>query len=273
MQRNQLPPKPGHTFVLRQEKVVYVSTPKVACTSIKLVIGSVCGEDLDAIRREGFHSRRGWQNVPTLHELSDDELSGITGENGWHIFAVVRHPSQRLWSAWQQKLLFRVPPFLAKIPDGLVPPLPHTTADVVGSFQRFVAAMADGQLSRLMQDPHFRPQKRVLAAGRMPYTRVYTLGEMDQVMADLRERVRAHGGGPLADLSSSNSSPLKPLRTIFTDDVEAGIRNVYRADFSRWFDGDDVVPPDAMDGEEYPPALLEEALRRTELNMGLAQRT
>jgi Sulfotransferase family len=250
-----------------------VSTPKVACTSLKLVIGHVCGEDMAAIRRIGIHARRGWKVVPTLHELSDDELSEITGDNGWHVFAVVRHPSQRLWSAWQQKLLFRVPAVLARTPPSLIPPVPRTTEDVVSSFQRFVAAMAEGQLNRLMRDPHFRMQQHVLAARRMPYTRVYTFGEMDQVMTDLEERLRTHGGGPLPVLPSSNSSPLKALRETFTDEVASAIRTVYGADFRRWFRGEPVVPPDAIDGREYPATLLEEARRRSEMNVARAKST
>ena len=245
--------------MLRQQKVVYVSTPKVACTSLKLVIAQICGEQAVASHPEIIHNRRYWRSVPTLHDLSDQELDEIHTDNGWHVFAVVRHPTQRVWSAWQEKLLFRVPHLLAKAPENLVPPLPQTTDDIVASFQRFTAAMAAGECPRLMRDPHFRPQQAVLAARRMPYTRVYKISELDQVMAVLSERVRASGGGPVPPLPASNPTPLKPLRSMFTEGVLTAINEVYRADFKRWFRDADPMPSGTLVDDGYSPAQLREA--------------
>lgn len=266
MRRDQLPPRPGHTFVLRREKVVYVSTPKVACTSLKSLIAQVGGEDLDSIGPDHIHNRKLWSRVPTLHELPDDELAGISGNNGWHIFAVVRHPTERLWSAWQNKLLLRVPRILDRTPEAYVPALPRSTGDVEQSFRRFVLGMAGGALDRLMRDPHFRPQQHVLAAGRMPYTRVYTIDELREVVADLEARLREAGSTPLPPLPASNSTPLRPLRSMFTDEVQAAIRHAYAADFRRWFPDEEIIPPGSLDADEYPANQLDEALRRAEEN-------
>jgi len=135
VRRDQLPPQATHTFVLRDYKIVYVSTPKVACTSLKWMVAGIGGEDpqvfLDAARpgtESAIHVHRLWQKVPTLHEMSDDDLAGIDGDKGWHVFAMVRHPAARLWSAWQEKLLLRIPRMLDKTPARLVPALPKSTA-------------------------------------------------------------------------------------------------------------------------------------------------
>ena len=271
VRRDQLPRHAGRSFVLRDYKIVYVSTPKVACTSLKWMVAGIGGEDprvfFDAARpgtESAIHVHRLWQKVPTLHEMSDDDLAGIDGDNGWHVFAMVRHPASRLWSAWQEKLLFRIPRMLVKTPARLVPALPMSTADVVGSFQRFVSAMVAGECPALMRDPHFRPQRGVLAVGRMPYTRVYTIDEMDQMVADLDAHVRSHGGDPVPPPKPRNETVLKPLRSIFTHEVQTMIRDVYAGDLRRWFRGEDIVPPGSPQDAEYPPEQLAEVLRLIE---------
>lgn len=240
--------------MLEDVRTVYVSTPKVACSSLKKVIAGIGGEDVDGLRRT-IHQRWRWQRVPTLHDLDDDRLAAIDGDAGWHLFAVVRDPATRLWSAWQEKLLLRMPRIVERTPEHLVPPVPQTPEDVVRAFQRFVAALADGDGGPLRRDAHFAPQARVLAAGRMPYTRVYRLPELAEVMADLERQVREYGGEPLLPLPHSNATPLKPPLEAFDEATLAGIGRLYRRDYRHWFpDGPRPV------GEPAAERYTEEAL-------------
>jgi len=283
MRRDQLPAEPKRGYVLPQHKVVYVSTPKAACTSMKWVIAALAGEDLqrfgEVVIRPGttpaaiIHPRRFWQRTRQLHNLPRKLLTDIDGANGWHIFAIVRHPTSRLWSAWQDKLLLRDPHMTRKIPESLVPPLPQSTADVTEAFQAFVASMADASCEDVMADPHFLPQHLVLAAERMPYTRIYTTAEMDQAMHDLQEWVSANGGGRVPALQSSNDTPLRPLRSMFTDDVLAKIRDVYAVDFQTWFSEADLVPPGTLDDREYAPTQLAEVGRLVQRHRRIGQLT
>lgn len=258
-----------------------MSTPKVACTALKWVIASMAGEDADAFRRAtrstkrwpaSIHRRRLWRRVPTLHSLSDDQLAEIDAANGWHVFAVVRHPTSRLWSAWQQKLLPRVPHTMAQVPGHLVPPVPRTADDVVEGFRRFVEGLAAGECDELLRDNgHFRAQSDLLVPERMPYTRIYTLGEMDRVMADLNERVLAVGGDPVQVQPPGNLSTLKPLRSMFTPEVLAAIRDAYREDFQRWFADADVMPAGVLDDDDYPAEVLAEIRRLAERERQVAR--
>lgn len=239
--------------MLEDVRTVYVSTPKVACSSLKTVVAGLGGEDVGRLRR--IHQRELWERVPTLHDLDDDRLAAIDGDAGWHVFAVVRDPVTRLWSAWQEKLLLRIPRMVERTPAHLVPPVPDTPEDVVRSFQRFVAAFADGDGGELRRDPHFAPQARVLAAGRMPYTRVYRLSELGQAMRDLERQASAYGGGPVPPLPHSNSTPLRPPREAFDEATLAGIGAIYRKDFRHWFP-DGPQPTGEPAAEQY----TEEAL-------------
>jgi hypothetical protein len=280
MRRDQLPSEPKRSYLLPRYKIVYVSTPKAACTSLKWVIAGLAGEDLSRFQeviRPGttpastIHPRKFWQYAGRLHDLTDEQLAEVEGANGWHIFAVVRHPTMRLWSAWQEKLLLREPHMAGKIPADLVPPLPRSTADVVEAFHKFVAGMVDASNSVIMDDPHFRPQHELLAAGRMPYTRIYTTGEIDQAMRDLADRVRANGGASMPTLPSVNETPLKPLRSIFTAEVLATISEVYEADFRTWFRDADPVPPGTLDDNEYPPTQLAEVGRLVDRHVRIGE--
>jgi hypothetical protein len=282
VRRDQLPPNPRNTFVLERYRVVYVSTPKAACTSLKWVVAGLGGEDPESFARGvsggttaagSIHTRGLWRKVPQLSRLSDEKLGEIDAENGWHVFAVVRHPTSRLWSAWQQKLLMREPHMLrkGKTPRHLVPGLPKTTRDVVEAFQSFVAGIARGESRDLMANAHFAPQTDVLAPDRVPYTRIYTVAEMPRVMADLDEQVRAHGGGPVKPLPASNETPLKPLRSMFTAEVLATVQEFYAADFRRWFPDGDLVPPGTLDDGEYPPTQLAEIGRLVDRHARIGQ--
>src|SRR4051812_27284894 len=116
MQRDQLPRfRPAANYVLPQWKLVYVSNPKAACTSIKWILADLQGVEAErfyrTIRYETTRAttihreRQVWGETPRLRNLSDEQLAEITPENGWFVFTASRHPATRLWSGWQSKLL------------------------------------------------------------------------------------------------------------------------------------------------------------------------
>jgi hypothetical protein len=148
MRRDQLPPHKTATYVLPDHKVVYVSVPKAACTSLKWLIAELQGEDPERFHRSRsrevgramtIHRRDLWQHTPMLHQLPDEKLEAISPDEGWFIFAVVRHPSARLWAAWQSKFLLREPRWIDEFADApWLPRVPRSTGDVTEDFRRFV---------------------------------------------------------------------------------------------------------------------------------------
>jgi hypothetical protein len=75
-----------------------------------------------------IHRRDLWRHTPMLHVLPDEELAAISPDDEWFVFAVVRHPSARVWAAWQSKFLLREPrwidefagaPWLPRVPGRL----------------------------------------------------------------------------------------------------------------------------------------------------------
>ena len=255
MRRSELPPHKSATYVLPRWKVVYVSVPKAACTSIKWLIAELQDENparfhaaltREVARAMTIHRRRSWQHTPMLHKLADEELAAIEPEQGWFVFAVIRHPTARLWSAWQSKFLLREAKYVERFCDApWLARLPRTTQDVVEDFQRFVRSIADDPEQSVMRDRHFLPQSRLLTPDRTPYTKIYETREIPQLLRDLDAHVRDQGWRRPLELAASNETPLRPLAAMFTQDVTAAIRDVYGEDFERF--SYDRVEPDGLD--------------------------
>jgi hypothetical protein len=275
MTRDQLPPHKGATYVLPRWKVVYVSVSKAACTSIKWMLAGLQGEDpkrfYRAVNREvsralTIHTRPLWRHTPMLHELSDAELAEISPENGWFTFTAVRHPSGRLWSAWQSKLLLRDPKWVARAGEApWFPRVPETSGDVVEDFHRFVRAVETGEAEIVMADRHFRLQSDLAAPDRMPYTRIYDIRELPAMLDELAAHLRTHGWDGSLALRPANDTPLRPLATVFTPEIRASIRRVYAPDFAA-FDYDDDIPDRFDASGEYGEASLREVARLAERN-------
>ena len=272
MIRNELPPNKTATYVMRRWKTVYVSVPKAACTSLKWLVADLQGEDPEhfysAMSRETgrsmtIHHRARWQRTPMLNELSDEELAEIHPDNGWFVFGVVRHPSARLWSGWQSKFLLREPHFYAHYPEAPWPRLPERTSDVVEDFQSFVRTLDREPEQPIFQDRHFRSQTRLLRDEQVPYSRIYKTAEFGDLMSDLEAHLKPFGLDEMPRLRRSNETPLLPVASLFTPEVNAVVERHYGVDFER-FGYPDVVPEALSRTPDYSPELLAEVGRLVE---------
>jgi hypothetical protein len=273
VRREDLPRHPTSTFVLPRWQAMYVAVNKAACTSLKWLIA-----DLQDERRERFyeslsseisrtmtiHRRRLWEHTPMAADLDDDELTAISPDGGWFVFAVVRHPTSRLFSAWQSKLLLREPSWVAKCGGAdWFPRIPRCGDDIVEDFARFVRAV-DRDPALVMANRHFAPQHRLLALKRMRYTRIYTTHEIPLLLEDLSGHLRERGwqGAELA-LERSNAAPLRPIAGLFGEDVLQAARSIYRQDFAA-FEFGGPAPAQLEPVDTYPDAAVAEIGRLIE---------
>jgi hypothetical protein len=274
MDREQLPPHKTAAYVMTRWRALYVSVNKAACTSLKWLVAELQGEDRARFHRSlsrevtptmTIHRRNLWRKTPMAKRLPDEELAEIGPENGWFIFAAVRHPTARLFSAWQSKLLLREPWWVEEYGEqAWFPREPRTGEDIVEEFHRFVETLARDPGSRIMRNRHFAPQHWMLAADRMPYTRIYRTSEISQLLADLEAHVRAQGydGEPLK-LMRANETPLEPIAGLFTPEVLAAARVLYAPDFEA-FGYDDPLPDRVLPGDRYDDAAVAEIGRLVE---------
>lgn len=265
MDRIQLPPHKSATFVLPQYRLVYVSVPKAACTSVKWLLADIAEEDAEefhgSLSREvtrgtAIHRRSLWRKTPMLHQLSAAELNDISGDNGWMIFAVTRHPTVRLWSAWQSKLLMREPLWMERFGGAdWLPRVPRSTEDVVEDFHKFVVSVMSDPEHPILRDRHFTPQADLLNAGLTPYTNLYDTSQFSTMTKDLETHLRAHDWDGTFQLNRSNETPLQPLRRAFAEDVVSAITALYFNDFVQ-LGYDNPMPPKLLDDAEYAAAAI-----------------
>ena len=274
MDRDQLPPHKTAAYVMTRWRALYVSVNKAACTSLKWLVAELQGEDPERFHRSlsrevtpamTIHRRNLWRRTPMAKRLPDKRLAEIGPDNGWFVFAAVRHPTARLFSAWQSKLLLREPWWVDEFgEEEWFPREPRTGEDIVAEFHRFVGILARDPASRIVRNRHFASQHWMLAPDRMPYTRIYRTSEIPQLLADLEAHVRAQGynGEPLK-LMRANETPLEPIAGLFTPAVLEASRRLYADDFKA-FGYDDPLPDRVLPGDSYDDAAVAEIGRLVE---------
>jgi Sulfotransferase family len=275
MRRDQLPPHKTACYVMPRWKAVYVSVNKAACTSLKWLVADIQEESRERFHRSlsrevsrtmTIHRRMLWQKTPMAKWMTDEELAAISPDDGWFVFGVVRHPTARLFSAWQSKLLLREPWWWVDEfgSEPWFPRVPASGDEVVEDFVRFVRTIAEDPEQRVFRNRHFAPQNYLLAVDRMEYTRIYRTAEIPSLLSDFERHLRAQGWErePLK-LARANETPLKPIPSLFTDEVLQASRTLYREDFEA-FGYDDPMPEGLDPSDGYSEASIAEVGRLIE---------
>ncbi|WP_375501445.1 sulfotransferase family 2 domain-containing protein [uncultured Jatrophihabitans sp.] len=240
---------PGNSWVLRDHKIVYVSTTKVSCSSLRWMIADLAGEDFTSFyRAPGDHQTRlmtihahrdTWEHAPQIKHVPPEQRAEISRDNGWFIFAVVRDPWTRLFSAWQSKLLVRHASYVARYADQpWFPRVPKTPEDVLTDWRTFVRATPWLSHAELRRDPHFMPQVDSVHPDIVNYSRIYSLSEMRELQGDLHAHLAGLGRDQELYLPRANESPLRMTRECLDAETAAAIAEAYRVDFvafpGRW---------------------------------------
>lgn len=234
------------TYLAPDAKVLFESINKNACTSLKWMMADLAGEDLAQFRAarkphiddsEVVHNRELWTASPRLDALSPEERADIRPDNGWFIFAVVRDPRLRLFSAWQNKLLVESPHGYEWRNKAWYPRHPLTKETVIEDFARFVRKIEAKPTMRLRAtDPHFRDQVELLAEDVIPYTKIYDITELKQLKKDLSEHLDKAGQPRELYVPRANPTPLRAISDVFADGIREAIERIYAADFDRFGD-------------------------------------
>jgi hypothetical protein len=238
---------PGNSFVLPEHKMVYISVTKVACTSLRWMIADLAGEDFERFYRVSpphqtrlmtIHAARTiWQHTPQLKDVPPEIFSEISRDNGWFIFAVVRDPWSRMWSAWQSKFLLRNAFFTEQYCERpWFPRVPQESADVLEDWAKFIAAepwIADPSLK---EDRHFLPQVISVQPDRMNYTNIYDLKNLPVLFDDIRTHLDSIGKLTPLYLPRANETPLPLIADVLDHGVADVIERAYKPDFDAFGD-------------------------------------
>ncbi|GAA1710090.1 hypothetical protein GCM10009809_03040 [Isoptericola hypogeus] len=239
-----------NSWILPEQKIMFVSIGKNACTSIKWLLAEISGQDvgrilsadsLQSTQRMLIHRRQSWRDTPKLTQVDDATRAAISPGNGWFVFAVVRDPRLRAFSAWQSKFLVGDPSYSGRkyVGRDWLPRTPETARDVLEDWEKFVGALERGRDRGGIStgDGHFAPHTARLSEAVVPYSRIYDMSEIGQLTGDLAAHLVATvGSSPELTLARENDTPLKAGREVFAGGLLERLETIYASDFERFGD-------------------------------------
>ena len=214
-------------------KIVYVPTPKVACTTVKTALVGVEAAGLEADRRSGTRSsslsvhHRGTHTLGSLGDLSPGALNEVMTGVDWIRFCLTRRPYERLASAWIEKI------FLAgNLGVNLAQPSwvesIDRTAEIGGLFREFVKGLV-GESNAIFDDPHFTPQSELLDTENFAYTHVVDLKGLEEFAGLIRTSGNSRSEFELG--KPMNRSMKVPLRAMYDRATGERVEALYARDF------------------------------------------
>lgn len=269
-------------MVLDKWKVIYVITPKLMGTSMLWMMAELQNQDParyvahcrapEVTRALAVHDPAIWQHwFKQLHLLPADVIEQVTSEDGWFRLGWTRHPVNRLWSAWQSKLLLREPHFVElygtaqwfprtpkKLPKGAA-----TLGAIVEDFESFVAALAqDPQL--LTADAHWAPQSYLLRPDVFPYSEIGRIESTAVTLGRLECHLQAQGWRGTLDLKWLNAT-LVPREVIRDPTLLQLIEKIYTDDMIAFgYEPANVGHPPSADASAVAVQALAELVERHE---------
>src|SRR5262249_28283680 len=96
------------SFVSTNLGLVYVETPKAACTVVKWILAIISGHDIQLVRCRSESNlemcvhNRNVHPLPSLNDFPNQQVRDIL--HRYRTFCVVRNPFTRLVSAWANKI-------------------------------------------------------------------------------------------------------------------------------------------------------------------------
>ncbi len=224
------------TVVLPEHRVVFLPIPKTGCSTVLWILAEVAGIPLETFDQSSLsevsptltvHDMSLWGPGRRLADYQGEERERVLTEEGWLRFSIVRDPAQRLWSAWQSKLLLREPRFLTEYgKESWFPGILRSPEDAVDDFRRFVAAVAAGKAV----DVHWAVQHDLVT--QLPLGHVGRLESLDETLTLLRAHVPADIWP--TETRHENRTPLPMPRAAFDAPTAEALNSHYAADFTEY---------------------------------------
>lgn len=226
-----------NSYVSERHNIFYVSTPKVACTSLKWWFASLEGysqalrlisdsseTDPDLVVHESH------KVAPHVTGLMPEELSNALMSDDYFRFAVVRNPYKRIFSAWQSKLLLQEPLQIGPYTkfDFFNYPIKNEH-DIATAFEGFLEHLADNEAPSYW-DHHWAPQVTLLRPDLIRYSKLARIEEPEALSRSLADWLGEYSPDPF--LGRRTNESLIPYLSEFVTDRSADlIRTLYAEDF------------------------------------------
>jgi len=192
----------GLAFLHPQWRLLYVSVPKAAGTSLNIALTRSAGIDfpgtfVQSLGEESLVSQTIWDGEvggrPMVESLGDVAYKRLMRGGLRHVFTVVRHPVERLLTTWSSKYLVRAPYYRARLglPD---PGLRRfdTVEEVLADLDQLVKHLhADPTL--VHRDVHLVSQHELLRRDLSRFDHVGRTDRLGETIDWLRGRLASEG--------------------------------------------------------------------------------
>ena len=223
----------SNTWVSATHRYLYVATPKVACSKIKMALQTLEGFELPPVPlRIHWRDTPGLSFVQSVSNFSTPEAVEILTAPGWFRFCFVRNPYSRLFSAYKQKVMDLTSPWVGfresirKSAGYATPPGAAPGMVGFGDFVRFIGEQSDGD-----RDGHWRSQVGTLHIDTIEYDFV---GRMECFARDFT-RVLQRFNAPAELIASApqvvNATQKLPLAMAYDKPLADYVYQVFRDDF------------------------------------------
>lgn len=227
----------GLALVAPTARVLYLPTPKAACTTIKLMLATAEGTHradladrmavMHVSRAQTIHHPR-VHGLRTLAEVPDRERRAILSSPDWLRIASLRDPIARAYSAWENRIFLRAhrrSTTLIEIAHDV-----HTDGkvDIAASFAHF-ARMIGERADPFMADHHFQPQVNLVRPDLIDYSHLVRV-DMPDGIASLAALLRERTGLPIEAKRLNEGLGLKVDRVCDADTANR-LMATYAADY------------------------------------------
>lgn len=243
------------SYYLDQAKLVYVETPKAACSAFKHSIAALADHDMRKSWRSDMALKtrtmtihdRSLMDIPNLGEQSEQKFARIVTSRDILRFCIVRNPFARIASAWTDRFLCHTLSPLAPIMQHL--DFPEYRADwsfLREQFTLFVDHIYCHEQTAI-SNHHWQTLEQLLLPSSLQYTHIIKLENLSEELNPVITHIE-NCGMCWPGLPKINETPLSLGTRLYTQATAAKIREIYASDFSTFSYSDalEISKPSAL---------------------------
>lgn len=245
----RVPSQKGHVLVARNARVLYVPSTKVASSTLRLLLAEANGTfrpeliphlDGPTISVDQSVHNMMINGLVHMELLGAAEQQEMKTSSGWWRVAAVRNPYARLYSAWENRILFRAPGrVLPEAWAACADVMEGDAIDLGATFRSFVRVLAE-KPEVFGRDSHFKSQAMHFDLTPVDLTHLIRLdreGELMRFATELGGRV----GKSLAPrrLNEGLGLTYREVTDASTADL---IRGIFADDFARFAFAEEIFP-------------------------------
>ncbi|MFN8432894.1 MAG: glycosyltransferase [Anaerolineales bacterium] len=238
----------GNSYLSKKKRLLYIATPKVACTSLKwwfadleghahLLTKEVDSEESDPdLVIHDFYPKV----APHVTGLSPEQLTEPLVSEEYFRFAVVRNPFKRIFSAWQSKILLQEP-IQSKLysEKAFFSMQIKSMFDIKLAFESFLEYLMEQEAPSYL-DYHWTPQFDLLRPDLISYSNLSKIENTKQLEDSLIMHLGLEIQNPF-NYRRANESLISYSSEVFTQRASELILKLYKKDFE-YFDYPTEIP-------------------------------